>query len=168
MALGQYDFDKFSPNTFALIIPRIPGTGSGDMLILNVHSVNLPSLELGAKDIRWQGGKTHIPDAVSNWGALTVQFMVDEALSNWISIFKWLTFMHNNKDKYVAAETKDYAIDASLLMLDNWKKPIVEFKFVNAFPTSLSECTMSYREGSRYIDSSVSLTYDYYDVDAVN
>lgn len=167
-SLAQYDFDKFSPNTFALVFPNIPGVADNSMLILNVHSVNLPNLELGAKDIRWLGGTTHIPEAVTHWGALTVQFVVDERMKNWRTIFKWITSMHNNKDKYVPENRASYAIDASLIMLDNYKKPFLEFKFVNAFPTTLSECSMSYREGNRYIESSVSLTYDYYDVEEIN
>ena len=167
-SLAQYDFDKFSPNTFAFAMPSIPGASNSDMLVLNVFSVNLPSLELGAKDIRWQGATTHIPDAVTNWGALTIQFMVDSNLSNWISLFKWITYMHNNKDRYAVSKDMNYALDTTLVMLDNWKKPIVNFKFINTFPTSLSECQMSYREGTRYIDASVSFKYDYYDVETIN
>lgn len=168
MSLAQYDFDKFLPNSFALVLPEIPGIGRSDMFVLNVHSVNLPGLELGVKDVHWQGALTHVPEGMSTWGSLTAGFMVDETMSNWRTLFGWMTSIHNNRDKYVPNKPSDYSIDCSVLMLDNFRKPIVNFKFVNTWPTALAECQMSFREGTRYIDSSVTFTYDYYDVEALN
>ena len=157
------NFNKQSTNTFALVLPMgIPGN-VGSEFILNIHSCSLPGLDMGSKDMRWQGGVTHMPDAVANWGSFTAQFMVDERLSNWTSLMKWMLVMHNNKDKYTA-DTEEYSRDASLILLDNWKKPIVSFTFIKLWPQSLAECAYSYRNGEQYIESSITFKYDRFEI----
>lgn len=165
MSLADYDFDKFSPNSFALVLPKIPGLGTGryDEIVLNVHTMNLPSFELGVQNVPWQGSVTHIPDGVTTWGNLTVSFMVDEKLTNWRMFLKWMKNIDNNKDVYFPQKREDYSIDFSVLMLDNYKKPSIGFKFSNAFPISLSELRLSYREGEKYQEAEVTFSYDYYE-----
>lgn len=164
MALSDsYNFNNLSPNSFALMFPNIPGGSSSEMFILSVYGCNLPGLTLNASDIRWQGGKTHLPGAVTDWAQLSVNFVVNEKLDNWLALFKWMIFLNNNKDKYVEAERNKFSIDATLVLLDNWKKPIYEFKFINIFPVALGELPLSSREGSHNIDTNAIFSYDRYE-----
>ena len=158
-----YNLNTLSPNSFGLILPVIPGSGRSDPFILSVFSCNLPSITLSSTGVRWQGGTTHITGAVSEWGQLNVNFIVSEKLENWLALFKWMITMHNNKDTYVA-ERKDYSIDGTLALLDNWKKPVYAFKFINLFPTTLSELPLSSRDGARNIDASVGFSYDSFEL----
>ena len=165
MALSDtLNMNKGGPSSFALVFPVIPGRIKPDEFILNVHGCNLPGVELGSKDLRWQGGVTHIPDAVSSWAALTVNFVVDEDLTNWTTIFNWIMLMHNNKDKYVATLASEYSTDAMLVLTDNWKKPLLKFQFIKLWPTSLAECQLSYRSGEQLLESSITFKYDRYEI----
>ena len=164
MSLSEsYNFNNLSPNSFALVFPNIPNSGSSEMFILSVFGCTLPGLTLNATDVRWMGAKTHIPGAVSDWSQLSVNFTVSEKLENWLALFKWMMFLHNNKDKYVEEDTRKWSIDATLVLLDNWKKPIYSFKFINLFPVALGELPLSSREGAHNIDTSVTFIYDRYE-----
>ena len=139
-----------SPLGFKLILTKTPKV---DFLC---QSANIPQISMGTavqptylKDIPVPGDKVLYDD-------LTVRFLVDEKMENYLAIYKWITglgypeslgqFSQLKKDdRRTDARVSDAAdsryfefSDATLQILNSNYKPSVLVNFKDAFPVSLS------------------------------
>ena len=164
--MTRVNLNKATASNFQLIFPKIPtGDSVKEMrqLTMNIHSTIIPSLTISTTDINWQGGVFHqdIGDLTfDNW---YVNFTVDSNFSNWLTLYKWLTFINNNKDTY-GRSTDQYKVDATLQVLDNFRNEILVMDIHGIFINMLGEISLTYREGSQNLESSANFTYDRYEI----
>ena len=159
-----------------------------------MRAVTLPGIQLNTvtlatpfKDIPLMGEKLE-------YGNLTIEFIVDEYLENYISLHNWMlgigfpkerkqfrTFRDvtsnvggGSKNEPSAeigqiddSSTSDRSMysDAFLLLLSNKNNPIVEVRFRNIFPISLSalEFTQSATD-VEYITATAEFAYQIYEI----
>ena len=160
------NLNKATASNFQLIFPKIPtGDSVKDMkqLSLNIHATIIPSLTLSTTDIDWQGGKYHNDIGELTFENWYINFTVDSTFSNWLTLYKWLTFINNNKDTY-GRSTDQYKVDATLQVLDNFRNEILVMDIHGIFINMLGEITLTYREGSANLESSANFTYDRYEI----
>ena len=166
-----------SPLGFKLIITKTPKV---DFLC---QSANIPSISMGTaiqpsylKDIPVPGDKVLYDD-------LTVRFLVDEKMENYLAIHKWITglgypeslgqYSHlkkddNRTDRRVsdAADPRYFEFsDATLQVLNSNYKPSVLINFRDAFPISLS--TLDFDVTTRdynYFTAEVTFKYTIYNI----
>jgi hypothetical protein len=74
-----------------------------------------------------------------------------------------MTYISDNKDK-MAELYQNYAVDASLLITDNFKNEIIKIVFVGMWPLNLQEVSFSMREGEVFVESGATFIYDYFEV----
>ena len=175
-----------SPTQFRFLINQLPKvqyfTTEG-----NIPSITLDELELGTplKNIPLMGSKLEYED-------LSITFIVDENLENYIEIHTWLTAIGFPKDKSqftdfrsktsnvktssrgeskdigdVRASTPELAMysDATMTILTNKNNPIVECRFADVFPTSLSGLTYSQNQTDvEYLTATVTFKYKIYEI----
>ena len=166
-----------SPVGFKLILTKTPKV---DFLC---QSANIPQISMGTavqpsylKDIPVPGDKVLYDD-------LTVRFLVDEKMENYLAIYKWITglgypeslaqFDQLRKDDIrTDASASDEAdpryfefSDATLQILSSNYKPSVLVNFKDAFPISLStlEFDVSQRDYS-FFTASVTFKYTIFDI----
>ena len=166
-----------SPLGFKLIITKTPKV---DFLC---QSANIPQISMGTaiqptylKDIPVPGDKVLYDD-------LTVRFLVDEKMENYLAIYKWITglgypesigqFRQLRKDDIrTNASASDEGdpryfefSDATLQILSSNYKPSVLVNFKDAFPISLStlEFDVSQRDYS-FFTASVTFKYTIFDI----
>ena len=178
--------DYSSPTQFRFLINQLPKvqyfTTEG-----NIPSITLSELELGTplKNIPLMGDKLTYED-------LSITFIVDENLENYIEIHTWLTAIGFPKDKSqftdfrsktsnvktssrgeskdigdVRASTPELAMysDATMTILTNKNNPIVECRFADVFPTSLSGLTYSQNQTDvEYLTATVTFKYKIYEI----
>tara|TARA_R110000737_G_C14325177_1_gene440425 strand:+ start:39 stop:629 length:591 start_codon:yes stop_codon:yes gene_type:complete len=178
--------DYSSPTQFRFLINQLPKvqyfTTEG-----NIPSITLDELELGTplKNIPLMGSKLEYED-------LSITFIVDENLENYIEIHTWLTAIGFPKDKSqftdfrsktsnvktssrgeskdigdVRASTPELAMysDATMTILTNKNNPIVECRFADVFPTSLSGLTYSQNQTDvEYLTATVTFKYKIYEI----
>ena len=178
--------DYSSPTQFRFLINQLPKvqyfTTEG-----NIPSITLDELELGTplKNIPLMGSKLEYED-------LSITFIVDENLENYIEIHTWLTAIGFPKDKSqftdfrsktsnvstssrgeskdigdVKASTPELAMysDATMTILTNKNNPIVECRFADVFPTSLSGLTYSQNQTDvEYLTATVTFKYKIYEI----
>ena len=178
--------DYSSPTQFRFLINQLPKvqyfTTEG-----NIPSITLDELELGSplKNIPLMGSKLEYED-------LSITFIVDENLENYIEIHTWLTAIGFPKDKSqftdfrsktsnvktssrgeskdigdVRASTPELAMysDATMTILTNKNNPIVECRFADVFPTSLSGLTYSQNQTDvEYLTATVTFKYKIYEI----
>ena len=166
-----------SPLGFKLILTKTPKV---DFLC---QSANIPQISMGTavqptylKDIPVPGDKVLYDD-------LTVRFLVDEKMENYLAIYKWITGLGypeslgqydqlRKDDIRTNASASDDGdpryfefSDATLQILNSNYKPSVLINFVDAFPVSLStlEFDVSQRDYS-YFTAEVTFKYTIYNI----
>lgn len=160
------NLNKATPSNFELIFPKIPtGDSIKDMqgLTMNIHSTVIPSITLNTTDVHWQGGTAFQDIGEITYEPWLVSFTVDSLFNNWQTLYKWLTFINNNKETYGRARDQ-YKVDATLRVLDNFRQEIIVIDLIGVWINMLGEISLTYREGSQNLESSANLTYDRYEI----
>ena len=178
--------DYSSPTQFRFLINQLP------KVEYFTTSANIPGIGLGDgvlntpfKDIPLLGDKLTYED-------LAISFIVDENLENYIEMHTWLTSIGFPKDRSqfsdfrsttsnvktsTRGESKDIGdvrastpelpmySDATLTILTNKNNPVVECRFADVFPTSLSGLTYSQNQTDvEYLTATVNFKYKIYEI----
>ena len=166
-----------SPVGFKLVLTKTPKV---DFLC---QSANIPSISMGTaiqpsylKDIPVPGDKVLYDD-------LTVSFLVDEKMENYLAIHKWITGLgypesrgqydqlrkDDNRTDSIIGDDGDPRYfefsDATLQVLNSNYKPSVLINFKDAFPISLS--TLDFDVTTRdynYFTAQVTFKYTIYNI----
>ena len=178
--------DYSSPTQFRFLINQLPKVQYFTV------AANIPGITLGEgvfntplKDIPLLGDKLTYED-------LTITFIVDENLENYIEMHTWLTAIGFPKDRSqyrefrsetsnvktstrgeskdigdVKASTPELSMtsDAVMTILTNKNNPVVECRFADVFPTSLSGLTYSQNQTDvDYLTAEVNFKYQIYEI----
>lgn len=176
--------DYSSPTQFRFMINQLP------KVQFFTTAANIPDISLGEaviptpyKDIPIMGDKI-------TFGNLDVSFIVDEYLENYVSIHNWLigigfpknrtqfsSFRSDTSNNPTSAKTvstdrvgtatadRGMYYDATLTILSNKNNPLVEVRFADLFPVSLS--SLSYNNQATdvdYLTAEISFRYKLYDI----
>ena len=178
--------DYSSPTQFRFLINQLP------KVQYFTTEANIPGITLGEgtyntplKDLPLLGDKLTYDD-------LTITFIVDENLENYIEMHTWLTGIGFPKDRKqfsefrsatsnmsvktrgesndigdVRASTPELAMtsDSVMTILTNKNNPVVECRFRDVFPTSLSGLTYSQNQTDvEYLTATVNFKYTIYEI----
>ena len=178
--------DYTSPTQFRFVINQLP------KVEYFTTEANIPGITLGdgvmntpLKDIPILGDKLTYDD-------LNISFIVDENLENYIEMHNWLTGIGFPKDRSqfntfrsttsnvatttrgeskdigdVKASTPELSMtsDAVMTILTNKNNPVVECRFADVFPTSLSGLTYSQNQTDvDYLTAEVNFKYQIYEI----
>lgn len=127
---------------YKLVFQKLPG------VVFKCQRVNLPGVSLGSID---QPSPTHlipIPDNAVAYDPLSISFMVDENMANWIEIHNWIVGLGApvSTDQYATLRAQDtirtkfggiYS-DATLISLNNASLANKKVIYRECFPISLS------------------------------
>ena len=157
-------------------------------------AVNIPGITLGETSQATPLKDIPIPGDKLNYASLNVSFLVDENLENYREIHGWLTglgfprsheqfetFINAGKDRFPtsdgtaknrdAGRTEDVGFDvgaqysdATLTILSSKNNPVIEVRFRDLYPTSLSGLSYDQQAGdTSYLTGSVSFSYLIYE-----
>ena len=178
--------DYTSPTQFRFLINQLPKV-EYFTTEANIPGITLGDIELATplKNIPLMGDKLTYED-------LNITFIVDENLENYIEMHTWLTAIGFPKDRKqfaefrsatsnvstntrgeskdigdVKASTPEISMtsDAMLTILTNKNNPVVECRFRDVFPTSLSGLTYSQNQTDvEYLTATVNFKYQIYEI----
>jgi hypothetical protein len=160
------NLNKFTGTNFVLVFPKLPsqkGEQSIKPLTLNIFSTVLPSVELSDATGKWMAGSMKYQIGDVSWGDWNVDFIVDSKLENWKLLYNWIIYINNNKDSFLL-NPKDYQVDVSMLMMDNFENVNLEVVYRNVWINSLGNVDLSYRDGDAIIESSAKFSYDRFEI----
>lgn len=168
---GQPDSKNFlSPLGFRFALSRTPNVN------YFVQSISLPTLSLGQFDLDDPFVKLPIPGIKLNFDPLSVTFMVDEDLNNYLEIFNWLNGLgfpesfeqYSNLVRSTAglAKSTETFSDGTLIVLSSKHNPNVKITFQDMFPISLSELSFdSTQTDVEYLKATVVFRYRLYTIE---
>jgi len=178
--------DYSSPTQFRFLINQLPKV-QYFTTEANIPGITLSDVELGSplKNIPMLGDKLTYED-------LAISFIVDENLENYKEIHTWLTAIGFPKDRSqftdfrsttsntkestrgqsrdigdvkAATPEKSMVSDAVLTILTNKNNPVVECRFADIFPTSLSGLEYSQNQTDvEYLTAAVTFKYKLYEI----
>ena len=178
--------DYLSPTQFRLVINQLP------KVEFFVTACNLPGLSLGdaifptpLKQIPVQGDEV-------TFEPLSISFLVDENLENYKELHDWLTAIgfpqsrqqfktFRSQTSVTTGATQGNSLDigdvqqstpanpmfsdATLTILSNKNNPLVEVRFEDLYPTTLSALEFTQEETDvTYIKATSEFTYKYYEI----
>jgi len=172
MSFNPSSFDQTNPALFRLIFNKFP-----NVEYLS-YSVNIPGVSLGEiiqptplLDLRLPGDKL-------TFDPLTLNFIVQENLANYIEIYNWMFGIGHPQSldsyKSIARSSPNNSnrvniySDATLFILSNKQNPIAKVTFVDVYPTALSPLQYDASVTDVVpITTDVTLNYSYYKLEAI-
>ena len=159
--------NQLLPTSYKFVLARAP------QLTYYCQSLSLPTIstetitqESPFTDISNPAGKISFED-------LTINFVVDEKMSNWLEIYNWMTSLvpvdrleeHSESANTGVVYPKDRFSDLSVVITTNQSNAQVVVDFKNAFPVSLGEIEFT-SVGSDIdpVSSNVTFSYDTYSI----
>ena len=178
--------DYTSPTQFRFLINQLP------KVEYFTTEANIPGITLGELDFKTRFKAIPLMGDVLTYEDLTITFIVDENLENYIEMHNWLTGIAFPKDRSqfrdfrsttsnmststrgeskdigdVRASTPELAMtsDCVMTILTNKNNPVVECRFRDVFPTSLSGLTYSQNQTDvEYLTATVNFKYTIYEI----
>ena len=128
-----------------------------DKLQFSVYGTIVPRLQVPAVETRYGGSTINLSShSHPTYAPITLSFKIDNRFDNYWALFTWLNLLRDQEegiagivdtDQLLADRTinlSDYATDISVFGLDEFNMPVVEFKYIRAFPTALAEINYDY------------------------
>ena len=178
--------DYSSPTQFRFLINQLPKVQYFTV------AANIPGLTLSENQYDTPLKNIPLPGEKLEFEDLNITFIVDENLENYIEMNKWITAIGFPKDRSqfrdfrsatsnVASATRGESTDigdvkpstperamysdAVMSILTNKNNPVVECRFADVFPTSLSGLTYSQNQTDvDYLTAEVNFKYQIYEI----
>ena len=120
-----------------------------------------------------------VPGERLTYGALSLRFLVDENMENYISVYNWLKglgfpestkeFADLNKDKEGLRDPKQAFCDGTLSILNSNYREVAKVKFKDLFPVSLSSLEFdSTNTDLQFFQAEATFKYTIYNLSASN
>lgn len=138
-----------------------------DTIQMSVFGTVVPQISVPAIDERHSGQSVKFSSlARPEYAPLAVSFIVDNKYQNYYLLWRWLniyneafTSMYNSLNKPEAANETEYQTTFSLFALNEYNKPAIEFRFHNAFITSLGPINYNYKDAEQ-VEASAEFTFN--------
>lgn len=102
--------------------------------------VNLPAISFTHAELPTPLGLTSkVPGGKYEYEQLTVSFMVDEDMKNWLEVYNWMRSIGNLDDiKHHIGNHHDKYSDARIIITNSAFKPNISVRIRGVFPVALS------------------------------
>lgn len=144
------------------------------VLELMATKVNLPGLTIPDQAQPTIFGTTiPVPSMTVQFDPLSIEFLVDDDLTNWKSIYSWMRNITNMKDSSSnnIENYQEWHYQASLILQSNLYKyggcntPVLTVEFANLIPIKLSGLIFQSDSGdAQHVKASCMFKYSYYEL----
>lgn len=153
----QQNYNNLQTNKFLFTLQRTPET------MFRVVSVNLPSVSIPAPSTGAISAPQYFAGSSVEYNPITLTFIVDEDLKNYIEIFNWITQQQFNTSKDRLNESALYS-DGSFLSLTNASNTNVAIEFKSMFPIELGGIQFSTNDTPGPAMCDVTFQYAYFTI----
>jgi hypothetical protein len=152
-----------------------------DSIEMSVFGTIVPDVTVPAVPVPYGGQVLNVSSHTRpNYNSLTVNFVIDNTYTNYYVLYKWLAVLNDplksiyggstdfphEKNKAKAFETgnlTEYQANFTILALNEYNQTVTEFKYYNAFITSLKGINYSYKD-SEIMESTVEFQFGQFDI----
>lgn len=119
------------PTYYQFSISRLPGVN------YFCQTASLPSLTLSQVQFPTRFSTIQSPSKLT-FDELTITFVVDEGINNWMEIYKWMRSTTNVDSFNEYRPDNEQSATANLLILNSSKHPKINVTFNSLYPITLS------------------------------
>ena len=166
------NLNPLSPNGFNFSITKLPDVS------FFCQRVTIPSISLASIDRPTPFINTPIPGEIMTFSELSLQFLIDDQMNNYKTIYNWMValgYPEDNKQytNFVNAQgasvyselARNYS-DATVSVLDAQNNATNSFKFYDLFPISLDPIQFEATAMDvNYVIGSATFKYSYFTID---
>ena len=135
------------------------------------QAANIPGVSVGGIDYGTPLRNIQIGGDEVTYEELTIRFVIDENMKNWLSIYDWIIGIGTPTQEAIAKHVKlknddELTADATLTVLTSNMNAQIHFRFQHCFPLNLS--SIEFDSGLTdvdYLTASVSFRYDVYTIE---
>ena len=135
------------------------------------QSATLPGVSISSISVPMQLKNIDIAGDEVTFEELSIKFIVDENMKNWLSIYDWIVGLgfatvEDQVEYKKLRDAGELTTDATLTVLTSNMNPQLNFRFHECFPLSLS--SIAFDSGGTdidYVTADVSFQYDNYTVE---
>ena len=120
----------------------------------SIVKAEVPSITIKAGEANYAGGtlrySTHTK---SPYEPFKLTFKVDSNYLNYFTIYEWINFIYGEKEGHFDEDNitnktsfSEYAVPVSIVGLDEYNNPVIQWIFTYAFPTDLSSISLDYTD----------------------
>lgn len=166
------NINPLSPNGYRFAVQKMPE------LTYFAQTVNLPGISLGDPEFANPFASVPIPGDRLTYDSLTLEFVVNEDMSNYMALYNWIialgfptdylqyTNLTNQDQINTINELATNYSDATLQILDNNNNPVKTVHFVDCFPTNIESLTFTASsQDVNYLIGRVTFRFSYYKFD---
>ena len=164
------NINPLNPNGYRFAIQKLPA------LTYFSQQVNLPGITLGEPEFANPFASVPIPGDRLTYDALTLEFLVDEDMKNYLAVYNWIVALGfpqsyqqyisftNQDDISTLNELATNFSDGTLQILDNNNLVSRSVHFIDMFPTSLESLTFqSTNTDVNYLVGRATFRFSYYE-----
>lgn len=133
------------------------------------QTVTVPGLTLGSADIPTQFGLRVPFSGNLAYEDLTLTFLVGEEMADYLEIYNWMISLgHPDRLGAYPKEQKDTVSDLTVFILNSAMRPIINVRYIDAFPISLSSLDFdSTLSEVQYAQATVTFRYNRYYIETL-
>ena len=136
-------------------------------LEMSIFGTTIPQVSVPPVDTRILGQSVKFTSLNRpEYAPLNINFIVDNQFQNYYLLWRWLTIYNDPKmsgytgpDDPESTPETEYQTTFSILGLNEYNSPAIEFQFHNAFLTGLGPITYDYK-GSEQIECTAEFTFN--------
>lgn len=118
----------------------------------SIVKAEVPNINIKAASINYAGGNLYYSTHnKSPYEPFKLTFKIDSSYLNYFTIYEWINFIYGetegrfNEDNLpVEGSLNDYTTPVSIVGLDAYNEPVIQWIFTHAFPTDLSSISLDY------------------------
>jgi hypothetical protein len=160
--------NPLSPNGFQFSVQKLPD------ITFFCQQVNLPGIILGEPSFSTPFSTQPVPGDTLQYDPLTLQFLVDENMSNYKVLYNWIVALgfpesyeqyigHNAADTTAYSELAKNYSDATLQILDSNNQVVQTIQFYDVFPTTIDSVMFaSTNDDVQYVTGNVTFKFGWY------
>lgn len=163
------NINPLSPNGFMFTIQKLPE------LNFFAQSVNIPGITLGSPEYGNPFQVQPIPGESLTYDQLTVQFLIDETMTNYQALYNWIVALGfpNDYEQYttfvsednrgITSELATNYSDATLQILSGNNQVVKTVQFIDLFPIAIDSLQFSGTNTDvQYLIGNATFRYGYY------
>jgi len=125
-------YNTLRSNGFTFALLRLPDT------VFRVVNLEMPDITISPAQSAYPTGSQYFPGGATEYGELTLRFIIDEDLKNYTELFNWIT-QQTFATNYAPKDKEQFLVsDGALTTLNNASVANKTFFFHDLFPISLS------------------------------
>ena len=151
-----------------------------DNLQMTVFGTIVPEIRVPSTEVRYGSQSTNWSSyARPNYEPLSINFIVDNEFKNYYVLWKWLETMNlPRKGTYGGSTAQErsrdiqqlktpsqaeYQTTLSIISLDEYNEPVIQFDYYNALITSLGSINHNYRDAD-YLETTALFSFGQLDI----